>query len=241
MQKTLSVRDSFNKSARISIASFSHIAVWNDLNRVDFWDRKGSCNASLKFTSPTLEPALDALAGKFKRVGIDLLRLDNKSVDKSRDYRFYFQPDAIDYFEDDYYSEGSERDGVALTVGGVPFYIGEAEKTAFKKALMGDDPKSEWIEFSKDLCAEFECARGHYGFRRARVVDMFAVPREKHMAVTTPDLYRSFVPMENPEKKIDAIAGTMPHLVKLGNDPFYCAPDFYPPDRRHPANIVFKR
>lgn len=245
-KKTFSLKDGFNHKVRIVLADFAHIAVWKDLSRVDFWKSSGGImKQSLTFTPDTLEAGLAAIVIRFKDHGIDLLALEGNNPDKARDYRFYFRPESIDYFEDNFHEPGYGKKPLpAITIEGVPFFVSAAEREAFKAALTGRTLPGTWIEFTETAAGPLQTARGHYGFRKDRIVDMFAVPEKGHLAVTTPDLYRSFVPMTAPESKIDEIARHLSQLVDSGAPrtayPLYYAPDFYPPHRRHHVNIVMK-
>ncbi|MDB5492645.1 MAG: hypothetical protein JWO78_2494 [Micavibrio sp.] len=244
--KTVTLSDSFNNKVRIDITSLRHIAVWKDLQRVDLWGgADGARISSLQFTKDTLDTRLGKIVAKLESKGMVLLRLDGNSPDKDRDYSFYFRPETIDYFDDGIYREYRDNsDKVALVVEDIPFYLGEEEKSAFKKAVIATGQPGDWIEFSSDGTTAFNCASGHYGFRRPSVVDLFAVPRAGHMAVTTTDLRRSFVPMAAPEKAIDAIATALPQLVRSSAPapalPLYYNPAFYPENHRHHMNIIMR-
>lgn len=246
-KKTFSLKDGFNNKVRITLADFGHIAVWKDLCRVDFWKSSGGIiKQNLLLTPETLETGLAAIVTRFNEHGIDLLALEGNNPDKARDYRFYYRPETINHFEDDLHEPGYGKKPLpAITIEGIPFFIAAAEREDFKQKLLSRSAPGTWIEFSEAAAGPLQTARGHYGFRKDRIVDMFAVPDKGHMAVTTPDLYRSFVPMASPEAKIDEIAQQLPQLVDSGAPrtayPLYYAPDFYPPQRRHHVNIILKR
>lgn len=246
-QKTFSLKDGFNNKVRITLADFGHIAVWKDICRVDFWksNNGGMIRQSLSLTPETLEAGLAAIVTRFSDHGIDLLALEGNNPDKAHDYRFYYRPETIDYFEDDLHEPAYGKQPLpAITIEGVPFFASTADKEDFKQALRTHAAPGTWIEFSEAATGPLQTARGHYGFKKDRIVDMFAVPDKGHLAVTTPDLYRSFVPMKAPETKIDEIARQLPQLVDSGAPrtayPLYYAPDFYPPHRRHHINIILK-
>ena len=245
-KKTFSLRDGFNNKVRITLADFGHIAVWKDCCRADFWKNSGgSMNQSLQFTPDTLEAGLAAIVTRFRDNGIDLLTLEGNHPDKTRDYRFYYRPESIDYFEDDLHEpDHGKKPLPAVTIEGIPFFMSARERDAFKAALISRCAPGTWIEFSESAVAPLQTTRGHYGFRKDRIIDMFAVPDKGHLAVTTPDLYRSFVPMKAPETKIDEVARQLPQLVDSGAPrtayPLYYAPDHYPPHRRHHVNIIMK-
>jgi len=246
--KTIALKNSFGKAVRIARDDFSHVLIWPDIGIIRFW-RKGDYShiGSLECSPDTVLPDAEQVFHRLRAEGIDLLRIDGgpDPVKTGQPGTIAFlRPDTIQYFEDDL-PEAAESAYAALTVCQIPFHIGEDEKADFKQALLSKTPADDWVSFSPDLSGAFRSARGHYAFRKSMIIDMFANSRDNLLAIQTHDRYRSFVPMENPDAQIDAVAATLPQLVKSDAPstayPLYYAPAAYPPDRRHHVNIILRR
>lgn len=239
---TIKLHDSFNNVVRFKRSDFSHLLIWPDMGRIDVirkddYHAVGFLNGGPDTVLSDAEQIFNRLASE----GIDLIRLT--SQDKQFGVIAFFKPDTIQYFEDDLSAENDNKH--CLTVAGMAFELGEDEKADFKHALMQNTPANDWIEFSPDRTGELHNARGHYAFRKSMIIDMFANARDNLLAVQTTDKFRSFVPMNNPNSQITAIAARLPHLTKSPSPapalPLYYDEKAYPENRRHHMNIIMRR
>lgn len=216
---------------------FGYVLAWRDMLKIQFWNAmRGDhgCVGDISVKTPrAFERTLQHCADIIQAEGIPLLPLEEDRNKESFHKSAFLRPDRVEYFEDGISNEMHDATP-RLTVHGIPFMLGEDEKAAFKVDLKNMTP-ADWIEFSTD---------GHYAFRTSMITDMFAVPDKNHMAIQTPDSFRSFVPMKNPQDHIDTIAAYIPQLVKMDAPatayPLYYDPAVYPPERRHHANIIMR-
>lgn len=246
-RKCIAIKNSFNDVVRINPKTFSYFAVWDQGHHINFWDKAGPCIGNLHFTPDTFDTESEQVFLQLRGNGMDFIRLaSGTDPDGVPDdgYRFYYRPEFIEYFEDDTHKE-SPSQAVALSIGGVPFYLSEDEKADFKHALFSKTPAKDWLQFSKEPGAQFNSASGHYAFRKSLITDMFANKKDGLLAIQTPDRYRTFVPMAHPEKIIDAVAKELPQLVKSDAPatayPLYYDPSVYPAEKRHHVHIILRR
>jgi hypothetical protein len=229
------------------------VIVWPDRGYINFWRKDDySCIGTLHATPDTIIPDAEQVFHRLKAEGLDLLRIVGRpdparanAAGRPADGPIgFFVPETIQYFEDGL-PEAAERGQTALTVCQMPFYLDDDEKADFKHALMQRTPKNDWLEFAPDLSGAFRSARGHYGFRKSTVIDMFANSKSEVLAIQTTDKYRSFVPMTNPQNHIDAVAREVQQLTKADAPatayPLYFDPAIHPPGKRNHINIVLRR
>lgn len=217
---------------------FGYVLAWRDMLKIQFWNAmRGDHGCVGDISVKTLrafERTLQHCANIIQAAGIPLLPLEEDRNKESFHKSAFLRPDRVEYFEDGISNEMHDATP-RLTVHGIPFTLGEDEKSAFKADLNNMTP-ADWIVFLTD---------GQYAFRTSMITDMFAVPDKNHMAIQTPDSFRSFVPMENPQDYIDTIAAHIPQLVKMDAPatayPLYYDPAVYPPERRHHVNIIMRR
>ena len=247
-RKLISLKNDFGDVVRIKPEKFSYFAVWEDIHHINFWN-KGSegCAGDLRFGPEGFIEDAEQVFLRLKGAGMDFIRLQGGTDPESGEhapYLFFFRPETIEYFEDDK-TDPPFGHGPAISIGGVPLFLDADERADFKHLLMQKTPADDWLEFSGGLQTQFHCARGHYGFRKSMITDMFANKEGDLLAIQTPDRYRTFVPMKNPERMIDAVAKELPQLVKSDAPatafPLYYDPAVYPPGKRHHVNIVFRR
>lgn len=243
--KIVALKNTFGDVVRIKPERLAYFAVWDQGQHINFWDRN-HCIGDLRFTPDTFDNEAELVFQRLQTAGLDFLRLskgeDPDDAGSNDHYRFFYRPNAIEFFEDDISPHTKKW---ALSIEGVSFFMDEGEKADFKHRLMSLTPKDDWLEFSKDLGTEFNCASGHYAFRKSMVTNVFANAKDKLLAVETLNQYRSFVPMEQPQNVIDAVTKTLPQLVKSDAPatayPLYYAPAIYPPGKRHHVNIILRR
>lgn len=242
-RKNISIKNTFGNAVRLKAGTFGYFIVWEQTHSINFWDKSpGSCVGDLQFTPDTFEAEAEQVFLQLKAEGMDFIRLNGRHDPAKKDdaFRLYIRPEAVEYYEDNLY-EGTP----AITVAQIPFYLGEEERADFKHELMRKTPKEDWLEFSADLSSQFQSASGHYGFRKSMVIDLFANRRDGVLAVQTPDKFRSFVPVKDPDAMIDAVARELPQLVKSDAPvtafPLYYDPGTYPPGKRHHMNIIMRR
>ncbi|OIN86791.1 MAG: hypothetical protein AUJ12_04015 [Alphaproteobacteria bacterium CG1_02_46_17] len=251
-QGVYSIKEAFTRKGLNNPDNISYIAVWMDLGKIQIWGTSG--NGLLTEITPLpeqFEQTLDALVQKLQSQGIDLMQLDrgtnslNQDASNEYDYKFFYRPEHIEYFE--YTTKSGVREhSPAIAIEGIPFYMDEQAADCFihelKSRSTGDG--EDWLEFSNSPSAEFKCSTGKYGFRKSLIIDMFANTQDHVLAIQSRDLYRVFVPMENPAQIIDPIAQKLPHLVKSDAPatayPLYFDPSYYPEHRRHHINIIMR-
>ncbi|MDD3019395.1 MAG: hypothetical protein PHX61_00280 [Alphaproteobacteria bacterium] len=249
-----SVRDEFSQKCLNSPDDISYIAAWMDLGKIQIWGNPGTgliteINPPPEKFEQTLNDLVQSMLGQ----GIDLMRLDkgtnllkNPSSEQRDDYRFFYRPEKIEYFEYTTKS-GTDHHSPAIVIEGIPFFMDEKAADLFISELKSSaqSSPSDWLDFSNTSPAPFQSTEGKYGFRKSLIIDMFANSAENLLAIQSKDLYRVFVPIGHPERVIESIAQELPHLVKSDAPetayPLYYDPDHYPENRRHHVNIILRR